>query len=145
MTFEVEFWDFYLKMFSQLWKVSSWKCNVIFYKGKIVKTNQSEFWNLLSYREVCLTFSKVRNLKIQTWLLFDLNISKGPRDKFKKLSWDNSVSPIDAKNSCRVQVFWTILFRVRLKFLVVVCRECTGGLAFWPLWVAIWWAPQGDP
>ena len=35
-------------------------------------------------------------------------ISKGPSENFKKMSWDNPVSPIDAKNSIVlfVQFFW---------------------------------------
>ena len=64
------------------------------------------------HTEVCLRISCLRavfsesdkkfrgqNLKILPQMSFDLNDLERPKWEFQKISWDNSVSPIDTKNN----------------------------------------------
>ena len=51
-------------------------------KGNLAKSNKSELWNRLSYRSLPYLF-EVRSQS----------------ENLKKMSWDNPVCPIDAKNS----------------------------------------------
>ena len=81
-------------------------------KGNLAKSNKSELCNRLSYRGLPYHF-EVRsqtfrnNCKISRSQPQKFNIdfhststtSKGLSENLKKMSWDNPVSPIDAKNS----------------------------------------------
>ena len=88
----------YLQEYSKIWNIA--------------KSNKSELWNRLSYRGLPYLFevgsqsfrndcklsrSQPRNST------FDFHststTSKGHSENLKKMSWDNPVSPIDAKNS----------------------------------------------
>ena len=81
-------------------------------KGNLAKSNKSELWNRLSYRGLPYHFEvrrkSVRNdckISRSQPQKFDLDFhststtSKGPTENLKKKSWDNSVLPMDAKNS----------------------------------------------
>ena len=90
----------YLQEYSKIWNIA--------------KSNKSELWNRLSYRGLPYLF-EVRRQKFRNDCQisrsqpqkFDLDFhststtSKGPTENSKKMSWDNPVSPIDAKNSIR--------------------------------------------
>jgi hypothetical protein len=87
-------------------------------QGKIAKTIKSELSNRLSYRSLPYLFEGKAYFSefAENFSKFNLNhhststTSKGLSEKFKKLSWDNSVFPIHAL------VFFANLFRVIPKF-----------------------------
>ena len=94
-------------------------------KGNVAKSNKSELLNRLSYRGLTYHFEvrrkSVRNdckISRSQPQKFDLDFhststtSKGPTENSKKMSWDNSVFPIDTKNSVVFFVqffFWVSL------------------------------------
>ena len=81
-------------------------------KGNIAKSNKSELWNRLSYRDLPYLF-EVRSQTIRNDCQISRSqpqnleadchststTSKGLSENLKKMSWHNPVSPIDAKNS----------------------------------------------
>ena len=80
-------------------------------KGNVAESNKSELWNRLSYRGLPYHFEvrrkSVRNdckISRSQPQKFDLDFhststtSKGPTENSKKMSWDNPVFPMDAKN-----------------------------------------------
>jgi hypothetical protein len=78
-------------------------------KGNIAKSNKSELWNRLSYRGLPYLFEpnfqeQLQNFEV-TASKFNIDrhststTSKGLSENLKKMSWDNPISPIDAKNS----------------------------------------------
>ena len=81
-------------------------------KGYVAKSNKSELLNRLSYRGLNYHFEvrrkSVRNdckitrsqpQKFDLYFHSTSTTSKGPTENSKKMSWDNSVFPIDTKNS----------------------------------------------
>ena len=93
-------------------------------KGNIAKSNKSDLWNRLSYR-ILPYLLKVRNqtfrnnFKISKWqpqnsTLIVIRLQQPRKAQmriFFKMSWNNSISPIDAKNNITffVQFFWVSL------------------------------------
>ena len=88
----------YLQEYSKTWNIE--------------KSNKSELWNRLSYRDLPYHFEvrrkSVRNdckISRSQPQKFDLDFhststtSKGLSENSKKMSWDNPVFPIDTKNS----------------------------------------------
>ena len=67
-------------------------------KRKISKSKKSELWNRLSYRGLPYFF-EVAASKFNIDCHSTSMTSRGLSEIFKKMSWDNLVSPIDAKNS----------------------------------------------
>ena len=94
-------------------------------KGNIAKSNKWKLWNRLSYRGLPYLFEvrsqtfrydfqkiEVAASLIQHLRSFDLNDLERPQWELKKMSWDNPVFPIDAKNSIGFFVhffFWVSL------------------------------------
>ena len=78
----------------------------------VAKSNKSELWNRLSHKGLPYLFevrsqsfrndfkiSRSQPQNFTIWGHLTLTTSKGPTENWKKMSWDNPVFPIDAKNS----------------------------------------------
>ena len=98
----------YIQEYSKIWNIAksnkSKLCNCLSYRALPFQGDEPNFHGWLPNFEV--TASKFRGR-----LSFDLNDLERPKWEFKKMSWHNPVSPIDAKKASLFlcNFFWVSL------------------------------------